>query len=118
MTYTGFLNAEAKKTADSWEGSLNRIGNTWNATIGNIVDSDLVVSIINSLNSLLTVLDNVTDKLGPLGSIGTGIGLFTGLKNVGSPKMFGHKIVLNIPTVCRFCRIRQFKTYRLCDTQV
>ncbi len=114
----GFLNAEAKKTADSWEGSLNRIGNTWNATIGNIVDSDLVVSIINSLNSLLTVLDNVTDKLGPLGSIGTGIGLFTGLKNVGSPKMFGHKIVLNIPTVCRFCRIRQFKTYRLCDTQV
>lgn len=109
----GFLDAEAKKAADSWEGSLNRIGSTWNAVIGNIIDSDTVVSIINSLNSLLTVVDHVTDKLGPWGSIGAGAGLFAGLKNVGSPKMFGRKIVLNIPTVCRFCRIRQFRTYSL-----
>ncbi|MDE6642364.1 MAG: hypothetical protein K2K63_17780, partial [Acetatifactor sp.] len=29
--------------------------------------------------------------------------LFAKFKNVGSPKMFGLKIVLNIPTVCQFC---------------
>ena len=28
-TGTGSMAAEAEKTADSWEGSLNRIGNTW-----------------------------------------------------------------------------------------
>ncbi|MDE5590116.1 MAG: hypothetical protein K2J60_13435 [Acetatifactor sp.] len=35
-----------------------------------------------------------------------GTELFAMFKNVGSPKMFGLKIVLNIPTVCQFCRIQ------------
>ena len=42
-----------------------------------------------------------------------GIELFAKFKNVGSPKMFGLIIVLNIPTVCQFCWIQQFRAYSL-----
>ena len=74
---------DAEKTANSWEGSLSRLSNTWTDTIGNIADSDAIVSVINGLNGVLTALNNVTDFLGSAGSIGAGIGLFAGLQNTG-----------------------------------
>lgn len=86
---TGSMAAEAEKTANSWEGSLNRLSNTWTDTIENIVKSDGIITAINSLNSVLSIINNITDKLGSLGTIGLGAGLFAGLKNVGRPKMFG-----------------------------
>lgn len=79
---TGSMAAESEKTANSWEGSLNRIGNTWKSTINNIVDSDAVIAAVNGLNSLLSVINNVTDKLGSLGTIGLGAGIFSIFKNV------------------------------------
>ncbi len=79
---TGSIAAEAEKMADSWEGSLNRLSNTWTDTVGNIAESDAVVTAINGLNSLLSVVNHVTDSLGPLGTIGLGAGLFSLFKNV------------------------------------
>ncbi len=84
---------ETMKSAESWEGSLNRLSNTWTETIGNIANSDAVITMINSFNCLLSVLNLVTNALGPLGSIGLGVGLFSGLKNVGSPETYGRIIV-------------------------
>lgn len=80
---------EAEKSANSWEGSLNRLHNTWVDTVENIANSDAIVTIINALNNLLSVGNKLTDWLGTLGSIGLGAGLFAGIKNVGKPKMFG-----------------------------
>ena len=97
---TGALAAEAAKNADSWEGSLTRLSNTWTDTMGNIVDSDAVVTAVNSLNDLLSTVNHVTEALGSWGTIGLGVGLFTGIKNVGSPKMSGLINCFEIPTVC------------------
>lgn len=97
---TGSMARDAEKTAASWEGSLNRLENTWKDTIENIVRSEGVTTILNGLNSLLSVINKITDALGPLASIGLGAGLVAGFKNVGSPKMSGPIIVLNLPTVC------------------
>lgn len=80
---SGSAMEEAMKSANNWEGSLNRLSNTWTDTIGNIANSDAIITIINSLNSLLSVVNKVTDALGSLGSIGLGAGLFAGIKNVG-----------------------------------
>lgn len=80
-------------TADSWEGSLNRLSNTWTDTVENIADSKAVVTGINSLNGLLDIVNRLTGALGSFGSISLGAGLFAGLKNVGSPKMSGLIIV-------------------------
>ncbi len=63
---------EAMKSANSWEGSLNRLHNTWVKTVQNIAGSDAIITIINGTNSLLDVLDKLTSKLGSIGTIGLG----------------------------------------------
>jgi hypothetical protein len=80
---TGTMSQKAAQTADSWEGSLNRLSNTWTDTIGNIANSDAIVILVNGLNGLLSVINSVTEKLGSFGTIGLGAGLFVGLKNIG-----------------------------------
>jgi len=66
----GSMAVEAEKTANSWEGSLNRLSNTFADTIGNIANSDGVITLINSLNELLQIINKLTDSLGSFGSIG------------------------------------------------
>ena len=78
---TGSIAKKAEQTADSWEGSMNRLSNTWTATLGNIADSDAIVTIVNGLNSLLSVVNHVTDGLGSLGTIGLGAGITSFVKN-------------------------------------
>ena len=75
----------AMKSADSWEGSLNKLHNTWTATVDNIAHSDAIITIINATNSLLDVLNKVTSALGSLGSIGLGAFAFL---NIGRSKRF------------------------------
>lgn len=84
----GSMDVEAEKTAKSWEGSMNRLSNTWTATVGNIANSDVIIGFINILNNLVSVIDKITSKLGSLGTIGLGVGLFSGLKNFGRDKMY------------------------------
>lgn len=86
-----------EKIAGSWEGSMNRLSNTWTDTVGNFANSDAIIAAINGLNSLLSVVNMVTDKLGSFGSIGLGAGLFASIKNFGRPKMSG----LFIVEICR-----------------
>ncbi len=91
---------EAEKSSNNIQGSLNRLHNTWTDTVENVANSDAILTIVNALNSLLSVVNKATDALDSLGTIGLGVGIFAGIKNVGSPKMFGLNNVLNIPTVC------------------
>lgn len=66
---TGALAAEAEKAANSWEGSLNRLSNTWTDTVGNIADSDIIITTINGFNELLTLINKTTDALGTSGAL-------------------------------------------------
>lgn len=74
---------DAEIAADSWEGSLNRLSNTWTDTVGNLADSDAIITGINALNELLGVVNRLTDTIGPLASVGLGAGLYAGFKNIG-----------------------------------
>lgn len=76
----------AMSSADSWEGSLNRLNNTFTKVVHNFVNSDFVVAVTNGFNGVLSVVDKITSKLGSFGSMGVGAGLFAGLKNVGRAK--------------------------------
>lgn len=84
---SGSMASAAQNTADSWEGSLNRLAATWESTVGNLVDDESVVTAINALNELLSVVENITDALGPIGSVGLFAGLFSGFKNAGRDAM-------------------------------
>lgn len=84
----GSMAEEAEKTANSWEGSMNRLSNTWTSVVNNIADSDGITTGINALNGLLGVVNDLTSSLGSIGTLGLGAGLFAGIKNVGRDKMF------------------------------
>jgi len=91
----GTMAAEADKTAKSWEGSLNRLSNTWTDTIGNIANSDAIITIINGLNGLLSIVNNVTKSLDSLGTIGLGAGIFAGVKNIGKyVRVYGFQTII------------------------
>lgn len=81
----------AMKSANGLSGSLSRLGNTWTSIVNNVVDSDTLIRAANGFNSVLNVVESLTSALGSLGTIGLGAGLLTGIKNVGSPKMYGLK---------------------------
>ena len=75
----------AMQAADSWEGSLNRLGSTFTKVVGSLVDSDAVTAAANSLSALLSVVEKITSKLGSLGTIGLGAGILAGARNTGKP---------------------------------
>ena len=80
---TGSMAKEAENTSKSWEGSMNRLSNTWTKVVGNIANSDAIIGAVNGLNSLLSVIDKITSSLGSLGTIGLGAGLLAGIQNAG-----------------------------------
>lgn len=80
---TGSMAVEAEKTAQSWEGSLNRLSNTFADTVGNIVQSDAMIMAINTLNEFLGLINSTTDALGSLGSVGMIGSAIAGAKGLG-----------------------------------
>ena len=80
---SGSAMEEAMKSANNWEGSLSKVNNTWTKLISNFVNSDAIIGGINSIDSILSGVDTVISKLGSLGTIGLGAGLFASAKNVG-----------------------------------
>ncbi len=78
---------KAMQSANNWEGSINRLGNTFTNVIHNIANSDAVTAVIDGFNGLLSVIDKITSGLGSLGSIGMGAGIWAGMKNTGKRRM-------------------------------
>lgn len=79
----GSLDTDAETYTSSPENSLNRLSNTWTATVGNIAESALLSGSVDGLNGLLEIVNHLTDALGSLGSIGVIGGGILGAKNIG-----------------------------------
>lgn len=86
---SGSAMEEANKSAQNLSGSINSLSNSWNELVNTFVNTGEITSVVNVLNNLLQTVTNIVDKLGSLGTIGLGAGLFANFKNVGKPKMFG-----------------------------
>ena len=74
---------EAMKTANSWEGKLNELSNTWTDFINGIVDSDTVKGVIDFLNSIIKGIDSIRDGIGTIPTILGSIATVGAFKNVG-----------------------------------
>lgn len=74
---------EAMKSANNWSGSLNKVKNSMNDLIQNIVNSDAVIGFLDTVNSIIVGIDKLTEKIGALGTIGIGAGAFLGAKGSG-----------------------------------
>lgn len=84
---TGSAAIEAEKSANNWEGSINKLGNAWTGLVQNFANSDTIKLATNSLTSLLKTIDNGTSSLGTFKTLGIAAGLWSGAKNAGRSKM-------------------------------
>lgn len=71
---------EAEKSANNWQGSLNRLSNTFTGLVQNFANSKGITNAINMLNNVLKVIDQITSKVGALGSLGGLMGFISGAR--------------------------------------
>ena len=57
---------EAQKTADSWEGRLNSLGNTWTKYVSNLVDTELVKGAITGIDEVISGFDRLNQSIGAI----------------------------------------------------
>lgn len=74
---------EAEKSANNWEGSLNKLSNSWNDLIANFANSDVIIDGINLLESFVSTVDKLSESLGSFGTVGGVIGAIFGINNAG-----------------------------------
>lgn len=75
---TGSAAEEAKKSANNWEGSANKLSNAFTKLVSNFADSDAIITGTNALTGLLNVFDGFIGKVGALQSVAAIIGgIFT-----------------------------------------
>lgn len=81
---------EAEKSANNWQGSLNKLSNAWTSFISNFANTDLIISATNALTGFVKVLDTLSSNPllagGTIGAIGGGIAFF---KNLDRPEIMG-----------------------------
>ena len=80
---TGSAAIEAEKSANNWEGSVNKLSNAFTGLVQNFANSDAIISVTNLLTDLVSTIDDVTGAVGTLVSILGGFGIVQGIKGGG-----------------------------------
>lgn len=80
---TGNAEAEMAIAMDSMDYKVNIFKETWTGIAQNLFAREDMKSILDIINSFGEGIDFLTEKLGLLGSIGLGTGIFAGIKNIG-----------------------------------
>lgn len=92
----GSAEAEMSIAMDSITYKANELKETWTGVAQNLFRREDMKSVIDFLTSFASAVDKVTDKLGLFGTIGAGIGLGAGIKNIGRRKMQSLNICFEI----------------------
>ena len=95
---TGSAAEEGRKSAENWEGSLNRLSNTWDKFVSGFVDGDKATGVLTFFTKAIETVDFLTDHLGTLGTVLTSVMAYRGFKNEGRGKL---KLtpLLNMPSL-------------------
>ena len=74
----GSMDIEAAKIADSCEGSINKLSNTWTDTVDNIANTDALKAGVDAITWLIEMVDGLTESLNWLSENATKIVPFIG----------------------------------------
>lgn len=74
---------ESTKSANNWEGSLNKLSNEWNKFVNNFANSDMMIKGIDSITQIIKLVEKLTSTLGTLPTILGGVFAVLSAKNVG-----------------------------------
>ena len=80
---SGSMMNDAEKSVGSLDGALNSLSSTWTDTINNVIKSDELTAVVQTLNTLLGGINGVMDALGGAATIGALSGGILGAKNLG-----------------------------------
>lgn len=92
---SGSAAVEAEKSANNWEGSLNKLSNSWTKFISNFAQSDQITGGIKLVDGFVSAMDGLVKTITPLGAIGAGAGIFAFFKNLDEP--INHRVSTKIP---------------------
>lgn len=79
----GSADREMSIAMDSIDYKMNMLKETGTGIAQNLFGREEMKTVLDGINSLGKGIDWLTDKLGLFGTLGTGAGLFAGIKNVG-----------------------------------
>ena len=74
---------EAMKSAESWEGKLNELSNTWTDFVNGLVTSDTAKGVIDFLTTIIKNIDKLRDSIGTIPTLLGSIATASAFKNVG-----------------------------------
>ena len=52
---------EAEKSANNWEGTLNKVSNSWTELVSKFAESDSIITVLNLVNDLTKALGGLAD---------------------------------------------------------
>lgn len=78
----GSAMAENEKYLDSVQGKLDLMKAAFQALSSDLVSSDLMKGVIEVLTAIINAVDTIVEKIGALGTIAIGAGLFKSLKSI------------------------------------
>ena len=84
---SGSAMIEAQKSATNLSGSINTLSNSWTELVNTFIDSDSLKTGVNILNDLVQSATSLVNILTPSGTVGVGVGLYAGIKNIGKRRM-------------------------------
>ncbi|MDE6846136.1 MAG: phage tail tape measure protein [Lachnospiraceae bacterium] len=62
----GSMDAEAEKTANSWEGRLNSLQNSWDSFINTLTNKEAIMGGVSFLDRLIQGAETLTDTIGEI----------------------------------------------------
>lgn len=74
----GSASVEAEKSSSNWQGSINKLSNSWTALVQNFANSDGIITATNALDGLIKGIDKVATLPNILGLTGGLIASKTG----------------------------------------
>ena len=93
----GSAEREAEKSANNWQGSLNKLSNSWTKFIKNFADSDTITGALQGINGLLTGINSLIDTVGVLPTVLGGAGVVAFFKNLdwGKSSLQSYSLLLS-----------------------
>lgn len=79
----GDADREMDIITNSLEYKINRLKETFTGIWQNLIDRGDVGAVVDTLSGLVGIIDTITEKLGGLGTLAVGGGLFAIFKNFG-----------------------------------
>lgn len=81
---SGSAQREADKSANNWQGTLNKLSNSFTSFVSNFANSGFIINGLKGINAFVTGLDKAVSILGGFSTTLIGLNIFNGRKGIAN----------------------------------